>query len=829
MADVTELRCWPACVDAIDWSQDGTIALASDERVELIFPHTVTAEGDRGSASWQHVTLKVPLFTHEELPNKNVAPLVHYSVGEEISSSSPIDIAWSSAGLGRHRRCALAVLTSNLVLSIWSADGNPQEESSWSRRLIINTAIQNHFDIKTPGSSSSLISTPDERQRLRSRVRAFTWAPPVSNPKTGSVIGVPLAHDQHIIAITNDANEVALVRVHSPTTELGATPDWDAEVMKLFTIGSESASTLNGSRRFEDMMEQQNFINSIAWSPWINYQGCLQAVIAYATNEEVRARIVKLRYGIIEVGAELVYVKATIRSHGPLTWSSRVDDGNLLHLALFTSSNLAYIVVSGQDASIVATRNHDLDMRWDQISGVCWDNAASPTQRLHFGSLLSTLQSATTVLEIGNGEFRSLESPNWRDQMENNLVLFSVKNDLKGNSRAKLWGLAISPLGDFIAACNSVHPSDMIEYGIPADRHATIAISTLRQYSSMRLVVPSRDVSAECLMFTLKKISANSIEDASAMPAFADEMVEKLLETYPPPQQPDACPDSCKTMMLDFWKPGEIRQLVHDLKINAVLNHQTLRDRYTLLVARACNMEASGDILRTLIAYRLADATQALPVQLSQSPFSAEISMQHRQVLELVHKVVRTKDTCLDADFGGVATVKTTEEALATGNSDTCDFCSAAIPFTDLWSGACINGHQFPRCGLSFITIQAPGITKYCGICKTPFLNDEFVSAQEDPPHATANFNNAEEVQAFSVGQVITTVTTIDDVAMDGQSEMIHMSELQDNGDASQLPARNSLASKSAELAPSNPPVTLSQVIFQACDMCIYCGGKFVE
>lgn len=36
MADVTVLRCWPACVDAIDWSPDGIIALASDERIELL-------------------------------------------------------------------------------------------------------------------------------------------------------------------------------------------------------------------------------------------------------------------------------------------------------------------------------------------------------------------------------------------------------------------------------------------------------------------------------------------------------------------------------------------------------------------------------------------------------------------------------------------------------------------------------------------------------------------------------------------------------------------------------------------------------------------------
>jgi hypothetical protein len=36
MADVTELRCWPSCTDALDWSQDGILALASDERVELL-------------------------------------------------------------------------------------------------------------------------------------------------------------------------------------------------------------------------------------------------------------------------------------------------------------------------------------------------------------------------------------------------------------------------------------------------------------------------------------------------------------------------------------------------------------------------------------------------------------------------------------------------------------------------------------------------------------------------------------------------------------------------------------------------------------------------
>ena len=36
MSDVTTIGCWPACVDAIDWSHDGIIALASEEQVELL-------------------------------------------------------------------------------------------------------------------------------------------------------------------------------------------------------------------------------------------------------------------------------------------------------------------------------------------------------------------------------------------------------------------------------------------------------------------------------------------------------------------------------------------------------------------------------------------------------------------------------------------------------------------------------------------------------------------------------------------------------------------------------------------------------------------------
>jgi hypothetical protein len=101
-------------------------------------------------------------------------------------------------------------------------------------------------------------------------------------------------------------------------------------------------------------------------------------------------------------------------------------------------------------------------------------------------------------------------------------------------------------------------------------------------------------------------------------------------------------------------------------------------------------------------------------------------------------------------------------DSTADAVTDLCDFCSAPIPFTDLMSGTCANGHEFPRCGISLLAIQAPGITKYCGICSTPYLNEEFVRAQE---------------------------------IREGEVE---------------------------------PAYTIARMLFQACDVCIFCGGKFV-
>jgi hypothetical protein len=724
----------------------------------------------------------VPWFSNDELPLRDAAPLPNYSVGEEISPSVPIAIAWSSPGLAKYRRCALAVLTSNLVLSIWSAEGKLQEESSWNRRLMINDALASYFAHNVTVQASHVTSDAGEQRRLRSRIRAFAWAPAL--PSAFNTMGTQIVYGRQYLVVANDDNQLVFLAVDSSTSTLGSSQGWKANILTHMSLEFEEGSIFTDPLFFDDLMKQQRFISQVAWSPWMERSDSYQSVIAYATNEGVRGRLITHNNDSIKLGAEVLYPGIGLRYSGPMSWCPKVDDDNKLTLALFTNSGLIYLTISGHDASIVEQISHDLDGRWDQVSGVVWDYDKHPSPHLHFSSLLSTVQSPTAVLEKSSNAMKGLKAPSWKEKIENSQVLFSVKNDLKGHSKTKVWGLTPSPLGDFIAACNSLHPSDSIEYGPPADRRGTVALSTLRQYSKIRESFPFRNTTAEGVLFTLKKLVENTVEDAGQMPAFAEEVVGKLMQAYGPVAVSESSPP-------EVSQTNALKELVELFKTRAFFDENTLRDRYSILVSYACNDTSSSELAKTLISYRLASALQRLPHTLSQTPFSAEILLQHKQLVALINGLFASQDEgaeateeptenvsvsmidgdAVDTDPAPDTRSGSNDPAPSTHGpvnqaspaaTDQCDFCSAPIFFTDLTTATCTNGHQFPRCGISLLAIQAPGITKYCGICSTPFLSEEFIHAQE--------------------------------VSQDG-----------------------------AEV-----PVTLSKVLFQTCDVCIYCGGKFV-
>jgi len=598
-------------------------------------------------------------------------------------------------------------------------------------------------------------------------------------------MGTQTSYGRQYLVATNEDNQLLFLSVDSPTTTLGSIQNWNAAVLTHVAFEPEQESTFTDPLFFDGLMKQQRFISHVAWSPWVLRGDVYQSVVAYATNEEVRGRVVTCTDLNIELGSEVRYPGISLRYSGSLTWCPRLKDAGQAILALFTNSGLVYMTISVKDASIVDKAEHDLDGRWDQVSGIAWDCESHASPRLHFSSLLSTVQSPTAVVEESAGGLKAVKAPNWKEKIENSMVLFSVKNDLKGHSKTKVWGLTAAPLEDFIAACNSLHPSDSIEYGPPADRRGTVALSTLRHYSKIRESFPVRNTTAEGVLFTLKKLVENTVEDADQMPAFAEEAVDKLLLAYKPIELAEG--DTLGSELDD------LQELVRRFKTQALFNENTLRDRYSILVAHACNDTASNELARTLISYRLATVLQTLPPVLSQTTFSKEVLLHHRQLVALIdglfssgnmetetlnetgpeQSATRTGDDNFEVDLIPEHTVSSSKDQTISDNrsrldemvnvTDQCDFCSAPIPFTDLTTAHCTGGHEFPRCGISFIAIQAPGVTKYCGICSTPFLSEEFMRAQEI----------GEEVDA-------------------------------------------------------EPELTLARVLSQACDVCVFCGGKFV-
>lgn len=790
------------------------------------------------------------------MPTKEPAPLADYSIGEEISASAPIAIAWSPPGLAKHRRCALAALTANLVLSIWSAEGRPQEGSSWDRRLIVNNALAEYFLSTATDEPGHVAPSFCERMRLRTRIRSFTWAPSLPNLHPSSTLGSRLSYGQHIVAVCNDDNQLALVVIASPTSTYGADQGWSAKVLTHTSVMPESESIFPAPSFFDDTIKQQKYISHVSWSPWVIRDDRCYSIIVYATNEDVRARVVMYTNDRIDIGDETVYPHIEMRYNGPMKWCSTVHDDTLT-LALFTAFGLVQLEISTHDASIVKRAVHDLDGRWDQVSGAIWDSAHGPTPRLHFSSLLSTIHTPTAVLEASSTGLKALGHPSWRDQVENSAVLFSAKNDLKGNSKMKVWGLATSPLGDFIATCHSVHPSDMIEYGSPNDRRGTVAVSALRQYRQMRESFPAQDVSAEGVLFTLKKLVENTVEDSDQMPAFVEEIARKLVHTYGAlDRSGDSSSVSPSRLNVDH-----LDELVKVFKQIAFFDPRTLKDRYTVLASYACNTKSTSGLERTLIAYRLAIALQYLPKSLSEAPFSSEVRIHHRKMMALIRKLIEPEapqtatmqssddETLLDhaeSDFAAFlptqpanALADGVELELAEATVDICDFCSAPIPFTDPTTASCTNGHQFPRCGLSFLALQAPGITKYCGICSTPFLSEEFVTAQEmkeRPVGVTEQSNTNRGDNVLLDDRAITQVPANDDRLSNFDDEEVISTGInppredhdQRNGRQDRQRVLESVDESAIEDARIEPSVTLARVLFLACDACIYCGGKFV-
>lgn len=121
--------------------------------------------------------------------------------------------------------------------------------------------------------------------------------------------------------------------------------------------------------------------------------------------------------------------------------------------------------------------------------------------------------------------------------------------------------------------------------------------------------------------------------------------------------------------------------------------------------------------------------------------------------------------------------------------------------------------------------MQAPRCLKRCAVCGTGFLGEEFVRAQdEEGDEARGGGNGSAGVEDVG-GRREEGEERADETRGEGEVDAMDVDRME------QSPAGEEGMSREGEKTrgeKSTPVVSLARVLFLACDVCIYCGGKFM-
>ena len=230
----------PLCQECLAWSQDGELAVAAGEEVYLLLPQYGSPD------PWTNLSITISKFTYDEWPWQEPASFQEMSIGEEQTRATVTALAWSPPGLAKHGRSVLAVLTSNLLLSLWASNSDPTDLGSWERVSVVNKVLLS-------GS------------RRQQRIRSMAWAPTSPQhvdrltPSSGKKWEIPL------LAVADDSSGLYFLKVSSPYN--GQSLAWDIEVLyreviAVSHLSSDRPSLLNLA------MNANHFIDRIEFGRW---------------------------------------------------------------------------------------------------------------------------------------------------------------------------------------------------------------------------------------------------------------------------------------------------------------------------------------------------------------------------------------------------------------------------------------------------------------------------------------------------------------------------------------------------------------------------------
>jgi len=720
---------WPAALDVLAWSVDSELAIAVGEVVDVLVPklHIDSPVADVESARWHRVRLTVNGFTEKELPLLEALPsaaittrkalarhgtsytmddestthrdafpdliadlrqhpdnasiaLDNSWVGEEQSLANAISLAWSPPGLAKYNRCALAILTSNWVLSVWATVSRPKEQTGWRRVLAVNTVLREHCKNAPSATEQNKSSSSGNSWRVRARVKAFAWAPAL--PQVACMDdNIPTCQENYVL-VANDLGELIIIYTmkHPARSEFAANGTLTCSVDSVTPIVDASVEAACG-----DVLTTVPQITHVAWSAWTHDENdiCISK-IAYVFRDELRVRNCVASHVERKWTLRLKDNEITVKGHhkGPLQWASSVSSTSAMkigftdcsHVLQTTHLNLISITSDGplclsfdlaiKDKPPVMSQAPD-PLHWQNVSGMGITSHPDSLRSLHY---------APHMWYMADGQIaRPLELPfmtdapldqSWRKSMMEDMSRFGVDNKINSKVLARVWGLGASPLGDHVAICHSLHPSDMVQYAMASEQDYRLLISV--ESDHLPVVHRLETTSAETMLFS----------------------VSRWVERRHPLSVTDF--EELQTWILAIIKQRDLKcSNDSPIKLKQQINTRVSFRLHVLDAVRNANrhLEQTGG-----------ETTRALELTIALSTGILTLSAKFCDENNVSWRIVRNHQCTLHLMAERGAAI---DSALLSGidaagdNHETCEICSATIPFKDNTWARCQRGHQF--------------------------------------------------------------------------------------------------------------------------------------
>ncbi|KAL4865399.1 hypothetical protein BDV12DRAFT_149446 [Aspergillus spectabilis] len=515
MLEPLELQVFPSCYNCISWSDDGEIAVATGDHVQILTPKIPSkrqandGSSQFSSADWHRTRFRANVFTINEWPIMFPQPRDQFSIGAEQSMSTVVGVAWSPPGLVKHRRSVLAVLTSNMVLSIHAL---VPTSGKWKRIAIVNKALEAYF-----GDSTE--NTPRTR---KTSIRAFTWTPPLKVPAQNQLYPGPDSRwGISFLAVTNDENDVVFLQVQEPSARQASPESFRVEAVSAVPLPDATGfdQLVQPASIFASALRFQARTLSLASGPWLferqeseaNGDGPVSATVNVAAVQGTKLRLANLSVGLDfravnsvderrynltfssmeNTGASMAQ-EEELQFTGPMCWANEVESGRI-SIAVGAVGGLVSIDLSehtyrGKISKDGETHAHYCPLSFDSTDATESDRmghqerisgmtvAADPETKapiLHFGTVGGYAAIKPLVKSVATD--RPSHAP-WSDQIDDIRERFDIDRDLGGLAVSRVWGLASTQ--GLIAAAVTLHPGDMVEYRTNAEDRLTVVFST---------------------------------------------------------------------------------------------------------------------------------------------------------------------------------------------------------------------------------------------------------------------------------------------------------------------------------------------------------------